>query len=539
MFRFEVGARRWYDVPLTPAESVAAERELELHVGPASNPALPVRVDHIEVYAVSKADFGWDAVVAAAAAEEGRDERDAGAAARTERVVRHLERYAASNVADAASEERILCTCLALLARAAKKDEKVKEAAAAAALRVLAPPAVDDDEDGGRRDGFGAEPAKTKPASGFGGADVSVSDASEASSFARWIPSVATRRLAWRALRAASPEDCARRKDEAAATRAALTAASLASIDPRVGPGPADAAAFHAAARALARVAARRPGFIAASPSARTTTAALAHAAEDMLEAGAGAWDADEFAPHLAFLVAAVAEAEDASSEDVSTAFATDAYRLASGMLLAGREDARHAASDALADALIGPAASRSTSDYARCLGSAFGDEKDDASNAAAGARNAAAIAPAAQTARSPPPGTEFTQFSCDLCDASPIVGRRWHCVRCVDFDLCDACHLGASAGAFGPASSHSASHPMIPYECGPGASARSPTRRIGIAGGLAATVAADARANANVSTTTTATVDSRLSSPPSPGRLFWRRLSPPRTTTRLDAREA
>ena len=513
VFRFEVGARRWYDAPLTPAESVAAERELELHVGPASNPALPVRVDHIEVYAMSKADFGWDAVVAAAAAEEGGDERDAGAAARTERVVRHLERYAATHVADPASEERILCTCLALLARAAKKDDEVREAAAAAALRILA-------------DGFDAESAETKTSSGVGGADASVSDASDASdasAFARWIPSVATRRLAWRALRAASPEDCARRKDEAATTRAASTAASLGSIDPRVGPGPADAAAFHAAARALARVAARRPGFIATSPSARTTTAALAHAAEDMLEAGAGAWDADEFAPHLAFLVAAVAEAEDASSEDgdVSTAFATDAYRLASGMLLAGREDARHAASDALADALIGPAASRSTSDYARCLGSAFGDEKDDASNAAAGARNAAAIAPAARTARSSPPGTEFTQFSCDLCDASPIVGRRWHCVRCVDFDLCDACHLGASAGAFGPASSHSASHPMIPYECGPGASARSPTRRIGIAGGLAATVAADARANANVSTTTTATVDSRLSSPPSPGRLF------------------
>ena len=391
VFRFEVGARRWYDVPLTPAESVAAERELELHVGPASNPALPVRVDHIEVYAVSKADFGWDAfVAAAAAAEEGRDERDAGAAARTERVVRHLERYAATHVADAASEERILCTCLALLARAAKKDDEVREAAAAAALRILA-------------DGFDAESAETKTSSGFGGADASVSDASDASdasAFARWIPSVATRRLAWRALRAASPEDCARRKDEAATTRAASTAASLASIDPRVGPGPADAAAFHAAARALARVAARRPGFIAASPSARTTTAALARAAEDMLEAGAGAWDADEFAPHLAFLVAAVAEAEDASSEDVSTAFATDAYRLASGMLLAGREDARHAASDALADALIGPAASRSTSDYARCLGSAFGDEKDDASNAAAAARE---TPPRSRRPRRPP----------------------------------------------------------------------------------------------------------------------------------------
>jgi E3 ubiquitin-protein ligase UBR4 len=42
---------------------------------------------------------------------------------------------------------------------------------------------------------------------------------------------------------------------------------------------------------------------------------------------------------------------------------------------------------------------------------------------------------PPATAPKPAPPGTEDTQFSCDVCDVSPIVGHRWHCTRCVDFD--------------------------------------------------------------------------------------------------------
>ena len=57
--------RRWYDIPFTPAESVSAEREFSLvfsatHVGNANPPI----VDCLEVYGLSKEEFGWDNVLA-------------------------------------------------------------------------------------------------------------------------------------------------------------------------------------------------------------------------------------------------------------------------------------------------------------------------------------------------------------------------------------------------------------------------------------------------------------------------------------------
>ena len=40
-------------------------------------------------------------------------------------------------------------------------------------------------------------------------------------------------------------------------------------------------------------------------------------------------------------------------------------------------------------------------------------------------------------------------QFCCDLCGTCPIVGYRWHCETCQDFDLCDACyHTGEDVDA-------------------------------------------------------------------------------------------
>ena len=32
------------------------------------------------------------------------------------------------------------------------------------------------------------------------------------------------------------------------------------------------------------------------------------------------------------------------------------------------------------------------------------------------------------------------TRYTCDICDVGPIVGTRYHCVTCPDFDLCEEC---------------------------------------------------------------------------------------------------
>ena len=348
---FETGARRWYDVPLTEAETVAAGRELVVTFGEATSPSAAARVDHVEVYAVSKAAFGWDreAALARAAAGSGAATRaDAGAdaesdaesdaeatsktATRLERIVRHADgsEYDSSMTRlETREEERALRAALASLARAAAFEDsaETKEKAAALALRVLEP--FDEPFDG----------------------------------IPLWMPRVATRRVAWRALLAATGNS----GDSVAAAAARKDASAMASITERVtrllgvparrGPAPADALAFHRAARAAARCAFRRPAAFAGSPAARAASAAMVRLAEDMLEAGAGAWDAEEFAGHLATLAVAVAESaesasrkpdesaspsgDDGSSSGGGAPGVGDAARLAATLLLAGRDDAR------------------------------------------------------------------------------------------------------------------------------------------------------------------------------------------------------
>lgn len=34
-----------------------------------------------------------------------------------------------------------------------------------------------------------------------------------------------------------------------------------------------------------------------------------------------------------------------------------------------------------------------------------------------------------------------FLQVTCDGCNAKPIVGYRYKCMKCNDHDICDSCH--------------------------------------------------------------------------------------------------
>lgn len=49
-------------------------------------------------------------------------------------------------------------------------------------------------------------------------------------------------------------------------------------------------------------------------------------------------------------------------------------------------------------------------------------------------------------------------QFCCDVCGVCPIVGSRWHCAICKDFDLCTACY---DAGKLAPLPPHTLDHPL------------------------------------------------------------------------------
>ncbi|KAI5072138.1 hypothetical protein GOP47_0012244 [Adiantum capillus-veneris] len=55
--------------------------------------------------------------------------------------------------------------------------------------------------------------------------------------------------------------------------------------------------------------------------------------------------------------------------------------------------------------------------------------------------------------------GNASVQFCCDGCSTVPIVGRRWHCNICPDFDLCEACYEIMDGDRLPPP--HSRDHPM------------------------------------------------------------------------------
>ncbi|KAK8606644.1 hypothetical protein V6N13_052411 [Hibiscus sabdariffa] len=60
---------------------------------------------------------------------------------------------------------------------------------------------------------------------------------------------------------------------------------------------------------------------------------------------------------------------------------------------------------------------------------------------------------------------TSSVQYCCDGCSTVPILRRRWHCTVCPDFDLCEACYEVLDADRLPPP--HSREHPMtaIPIE--------------------------------------------------------------------------
>ena len=254
--------------------------------GEATSPAAAARVDHLEVYAVSKAAFGWDREVALARrdaagrragdkegrkanedetalsdAEDKAESTTSKTASRLERVVRHKHVVPGSRPRGKSragtgtrEEERALRAALASLARAAASEASadVKETAAALALEVLEP-------------------------------DLSEERCFFSDSFDQnvWTPSVATRRVAWQTLLAVTgdPVAAAARKDAAVIQAVSERVTRLAGVPARRGPAPADALAFHRAARAAARCAFRRPAAFAASPAARAASATMARLA--------------------------------------------------------------------------------------------------------------------------------------------------------------------------------------------------------------------------------------------------------------------
>lgn len=57
--KLDEGMRSWYDVPFTAAESLLADEEFVISVGPTFSGSVLPRIDSLEVYGRAKDEFGW------------------------------------------------------------------------------------------------------------------------------------------------------------------------------------------------------------------------------------------------------------------------------------------------------------------------------------------------------------------------------------------------------------------------------------------------------------------------------------------------
>ncbi|XP_068642658.1 auxin transport protein BIG [Aristolochia californica] len=59
VIKLDEGMRSWYDIPFTVAESLLADEEFIISVGPTFNGSALPRIDSLEVYGRAKDEFGW------------------------------------------------------------------------------------------------------------------------------------------------------------------------------------------------------------------------------------------------------------------------------------------------------------------------------------------------------------------------------------------------------------------------------------------------------------------------------------------------
>lgn len=57
--KLDEGMRSWYDIPFTVAESLLADEEFTLCIGPTFSGSASSRIDSLEIYGRSKDEFGW------------------------------------------------------------------------------------------------------------------------------------------------------------------------------------------------------------------------------------------------------------------------------------------------------------------------------------------------------------------------------------------------------------------------------------------------------------------------------------------------
>jgi hypothetical protein len=395
--------RRWYDLPFTPAESVVGAKQFNLHFSSAHSGVGPA-VDAVEVYAQSKAEFGWDKQLSALA-------------------LKYVPHSAASQ-AHSTEPSAPHATLLRALEAALQQLETFHRLASAGVGIGAAAPVRDD-------------MLRSLPLM-----------------FTATSKLASLRRPAKQLLRLLQPDPSSYHelKDMAQLRYAfACVSSDRDAVDKGVA-APLTLLLLEQQAAVLKKLAKKRPQHLFGFLQRHTTFLPDFCAAFRELGVRGQPTQLTQLTHSLVQLLFDLAQhAVGAVGVDAAETEQLDAmqpaFDLLVGMLLGGVETVRFTTSAALSRLLLSvtvdgaPPTVASSAAKEGCAREEMDVDDDEAAgpaevNSAAGA----------------------VQFCCDVCGVCPIVGSRWHCAICKDFDLCTACY---DAGKLAPLPPHTLDHPL------------------------------------------------------------------------------
>ncbi|XP_057522070.1 auxin transport protein BIG [Amaranthus tricolor] len=421
VIKLDEGMRCWYDIPFTIAESLLADEEFTVSVGPAFNGSALPRIDTLEVYGRPKDEFGWKEKMDAVLDMEARvlGSNSWGTASRKK----------ISSMQSVPPEEQVLADGLKLLSK----------------LYLLCKP-----------QGLKAE--DVKPESSILRCKQLLETVFESDR------ELLLQSSACRILQAVFPkrETYYQVKDSMRLLGVVKSATLLLS---RLGVGGSTSAwiieEFTAQMRAVSKIALHRRSNLAVflETNGSQVVDGLMQVLWGILEIEQpDTQTMNNIVVSAVELIYCYAECLALHAKDVGGHSVSAAVVVLKKLLFSTNEAVQTASSLAISSRLLQVPFPKQTM-------LATDDVADIAASASANPDTVTASGGNAQVIMEEDSLTSSVQYCCDGCSTVPILRRRWHCTICPDFDLCEACYEVLDSDRLPPP--HSRDHPMtaIPIE--------------------------------------------------------------------------
>nr|AGH32778.1 auxin transport protein BIG [Krascheninnikovia arborescens] len=422
VIKFDEGMRCWYDIPFTTAESLLADEEFTVSIGPTFNGSALPRIDSLEIYGRPKDEFGWKEKMDAVLDMEARVLGSNSWAMASRKKIHSMQ--------PAPPEEQVLADGLRLLSRlyllckpvGYSKVEDVKPELCLLKCKQLLETIFESDRE------------------------------------------LLLQSSACRILQALFPkrEIYYQVKDSMRLLGVVKSAALLLS---RLGMGGSTSAwiieEFTAQMRAVSKIALHRRSNLASflDMNGSQVVDGLMQVLWGILEIEQpDTQTMNNIVISSVELIYCYAECLALHGKEAGRRSVYAAVVLLKKLLFSPNEAVQTASSLAISSRLLQVPFPKQTM-------LATDDAADNAASAPAHPDAVTASAGNAQVMMEEDSITSSVQYCCDGCSTVPILRRRWHCTICPDFDLCEACYEVLDSDRLPPP--HSRDHPMtaIPIE--------------------------------------------------------------------------